>query len=119
MILDKGRPNESLLTVPDKCRNLTTSYGEDFTNLYLQYESEGRFIKQIEAQKIWMKILEAQIETGTPYMAYKDAVNTKSNQMNIGTIKSSNLCIEIVEFTSPDEIAVCNLVSICLSMFVE
>ena len=107
------------LMCPDKCKGLTTSYGEDFKRLYLQYEEEGRYIEQIPAQTIWMKILEAQIETGTPYMAYKDAVNTKSNQMNIGTIKSSNLCIEIVEFTSPDEIAVCNLVSICLSMFVE
>ena len=92
---------------------------EEFEKLYTQYESEGRYIKQIDAQKIWMKILEAQIETGTPYMLYKDSINEKSNQKNIGTIKSSNLCCEIVEFTSPDEIAVCNLVSICLPMFVE
>jgi ribonucleoside-diphosphate reductase alpha subunit len=107
------------LMCPDKCKKLTTTYGDDFDKLYIQYENEGRFIKQIEAQKIWMKILEAQIETGTPYMLYKDSINKKSNQQNIGTIKSSNLCAEIVEFTSPDEIAVCNLVSICLSMFVE
>jgi|TARA_B110000259_G_C14032589_1_gene407443 ribonucleoside-diphosphate reductase alpha subunit len=107
------------LMCPDKCKNLTTTYGDEFENLYTQYENEGRYIKQIDAQKIWMKILEAQMETGTPYMLYKDSINKKSNQKNIGTIKSSNLCCEIVEFTSPDEIAVCNLVSICLPMFIE
>ena len=107
------------LMCPDKCKGLTTSYGKDFEELYIKYEEEGRYTKQIDAQKIWMKILEAQIETGTPYMLYKDSINEKSNQKNIGTIKSSNLCCEIVEFTSPDEIAVCNLVSICLPMFVE
>ena len=107
------------LMCPDKCKGLTTSYGKDFEELYIKYEGEGRYTKQIDAQKIWMKILEAQIETGTPYMLYKDSINKKSNQKNIGTIKSSNLCCEIVEFTSPDEIAVCNLVSICLPMFVE
>ena len=107
------------LMCPDKCKKLTTKYGDEFEKIYTQYENEGRFIKQIPAQKIWMKILEAQIETGTPYMLYKDSINNKSNQKNIGTIKSSNLCCEIVEFTSPDEIAVCNLVSICLTMFVE
>ncbi len=107
------------LMCPDRCKKLTTSYGDDFEKLYTQYENDGHFIRQIPAQKIWMKILEAQIETGTPYMLYKDSINNKSNQKNIGTIKSSNLCCEIVEFTSPDEIAVCNLVSICLSMFVE
>tara|TARA_Y100001970_G_scaffold31463_1_gene39106 strand:+ start:10504 stop:12972 length:2469 start_codon:yes stop_codon:yes gene_type:complete len=107
------------LMCPDICKDLSTSYGEDFEKLYIQYENEGKFIKQIKAQKIWYKILEAQIETGTPYMLYKDAVNIKSNQKNIGTIKSSNLCAEITLFTSPNEIAVCNLASICLSMFVE
>ena len=107
------------LMCPDKCKGLTTIYGKDFEELYIKYEEEGRYTKQIDAQKIWMKILEAQIETGTPYMLYKDSINEKSNQKNIGTIKSSNLCCEIVEFTSPDEIAVCNLVSICLPMFVE
>ena len=107
------------LMCPDICKGLSTSYGDDFKNLYLKYEKEGKFIKQVKAQQIWYKILEAQIETGTPYMAYKDAVNLKSNQKNIGTIKSSNLCIEINEFTSPDEIAVCNLASICLPMFVD
>ena len=107
------------LMCPDMCKGLTTSYGEEFENLYIKYENEGKFIKQIKAQKIWYKILEAQIETGTPYILYKDSVNIKSNQKNIGTIKSSNLCAEITLFTSPDEIAVCNLASICLSMFVE
>ena len=107
------------LMCPDKCKGLTTSYGKDFEELYLKYEEEGRYVKQVDAQKIWMKIIEAQIETGTPYMLYKDSINIKSNQKNIGTIKSSNLCCEIVEYTSPDEIAVCNLVSICLPMFVK
>ena len=107
------------LMCPDICKGLSTSYGEDFEKLYIQYENEGKYIKQIKAQKIWYKILEAQIETGTPYMLYKDAVNMKSNQKNIGTIKSSNLCAEIALFTSPNEIAVCNLASICLSMFVK
>jgi ribonucleoside-diphosphate reductase alpha subunit len=107
------------LMCPDICKGLSTAYGNKFTELYTKYESEGKYIKQIKAQKIWYKILEAQIETGTPYMAFKDAVNLKNNQQNIGTIKSSNLCIEINEFTAPDEIAVCNLASICLPMFVE
>ena len=107
------------LMCPDKCKGLTTSYGKEFEELYLKYEEEGRYVKQVDAQKIWMKIIEAQIETGTPYMLYKDSINIKSNQKNIGTIKSSNLCCEIVEYTSPDEIAVCNLVSICLPMFVK
>jgi ribonucleoside-diphosphate reductase alpha subunit len=107
------------LMCPDICKGLSTTYGEEFEKLYIKYESEGKFIKQIDAQKIWYKILEAQIETGTPYMLYKDAVNNKSNQKNIGTIKSSNLCAEIVEYTAPDEIAVCNLASICLPMYVD
>jgi len=107
------------LMCPDICKGLSTSYGEEFKHLYTKYEREGKFIKQVKAQQIWFKILEAQIETGTPYMAFKDAVNIKSNQKNIGTIKSSNLCIEINQFTAPDEIAVCNLASICLPMFVE
>jgi ribonucleoside-diphosphate reductase alpha chain len=107
------------LMCPDICKGLTTSYGDKFEELYIKYESEGKFIKQVKAQDIWFKILEAQIETGTPYMLYKDAINKKNNQKNIGTIKSSNLCAEITLFTSPNEIAVCNLASICLSMFVE
>jgi ribonucleoside-diphosphate reductase alpha chain len=107
------------LMCPDICKGLSTTYGDEFKKLYTKYESKGRFIKQIKAQTIWFKILEAQIETGTPYMAFKDAVNLKNNQQNIGTIKSSNVCSEINEFTAPDEIAVCNLASICLPMFVE
>ena len=107
------------LMCPDICKGLSTAYGDKFKELYTKYEKEGKYIKQIKAQTIWYKILEAQIETGTPYIAFKDAVNLKNNQQNIGTIKSSNLCIEINEFTSPDEIAVCNLASICLPMFVE
>ena len=107
------------LMCPDICKGLSTAYGDKFKELYIKYEKEGKYIKQIKAQTIWYKILEAQIETGTPYIAFKDAVNLKNNQQNIGTIKSSNLCIEINEFTSPDEIAVCNLASICLPMFVE
>ena len=107
------------LMCPDICKGLSTAYGDKFKELYNKYEKEGKYIKQIKAQTIWYKILEAQIETGTPYIAFKDAVNLKNNQQNIGTIKSSNLCIEINEFTSPDEIAVCNLASICLPMFVE
>jgi ribonucleotide reductase alpha subunit len=84
-----------------------------------RYEAEGRGRKTIKAQSLWFKILESQIETGTPYMLYKDTCNRKSNQQNLGTIKSSNLCTEIVEYTSPDEIAVCNLASIGLPTFVD
>jgi ribonucleotide reductase alpha subunit len=89
------------LMCPDICKGLSTAYGDDFDKLYESYEKNGKYLKQVDAQKIWFKILEAQIETGTPYMLYKDAVNIKSNQKNIGTIKSSNLCCEILEFTSP------------------
>ena len=87
--------------------------------MYHKYEAEGKARKQIKAQELWFTILESQIETGTPYLLYKDAANKKSNQMNLGTIKSSNLCTEIMEYTSPDEVAVCNLASINLSRFVE
>lgn len=107
------------LMCPDKCPGLSDVYGEEFEALYAKYESEGRYVKQIKARELWFKILESQIETGTPYMLYKDAVNRKSNQRNLGTIKSSNLCCEIVEYTSPDEIAVCNLASVCLPSFVK
>ena len=93
--------------------------GEDYKDRYLQYEREGLYVKQVDAQKLWFAICNAQIETGTPYILYKDSVNAKSNQMNVGVIKSSNLCTEIVEYTSPDEIAVCNLASIALPMFVK
>jgi|UniRef100_A0A6C0BFJ9 ribonucleoside-diphosphate reductase alpha chain len=104
---------------PDQCKGLSDVYGEEFVKLYTQYEAEGKYVKQVNAQDLWFKILESQIETGTPYLLYKDAANTKSNQKNLGTIKSSNLCSEIVEYSSPDEIAVCNLASICLPTYVE
>ncbi|HRH57504.1 MAG TPA: ribonucleoside-diphosphate reductase subunit alpha [Chitinophagales bacterium] len=107
------------LMCPNECPNLADTYGEEFEALYLQYESEGRFRKQINAQELWFHILDSQTETGTPYMLYKDHVNRKSNQKNLGVIRSSNLCTEIVEYTSADEIAVCNLASINLSRFVE
>lgn len=106
------------LMCPHKCPGLHEVWGEDFEKLYMQYENEGRANRQVKAQSLWFAILEAQVETGTPYMLYKDACNRKSNQQNIGTIQSSNLCTEIVEYSAPDEIAVCNLASIALNMFV-
>ena len=107
------------LFCPNECPELSDCYGEEFERLYEKYEKEGRFRKQVKAQDLWFEILEAQIETGTPYMLYKDAANKKSNQKNLGTIKSSNLCTEIIEYTSPDEVAVCNLASIALPKFVS
>lgn len=107
------------LMCPDQCRGLSDCYGEKFKELYESYESKGMFTKQIEAQQLWFKILELQMESGVPYILYKDACNIKSNQKNLGTIKSSNLCTEIIEYSSPEEIAVCNLASVCLSSFVE
>ena len=107
------------LMCPDECPGLTTSFGEDFETLYKTYESEGRFKKQIRAKELWFHILSSQVETGMPYMLYKDNVNRKSNQMNVGVIQCSNLCSEICEYTSPDEIAVCNLSSVCLPRFIE
>lgn len=107
------------LMCPDECQGLSDVYGEEFNKLYTQYENEGKYRKQIKAQELWLKILESQIETGTPYMLYKDHVNRKSNQQNLGIIKSSNLCVEIMEYTSPDEIAVCNLASLCLPSYIE
>ncbi len=107
------------LFCPHECPGLSDAYGDDFEKLYEKYESEGKARKTIKAQDLWFKILESQIETGTPYILYKDACNKKSNQKNLGTIKSSNLCTEIVEYTAPDEVAVCNLASIALPKFVE
>lgn len=107
------------LMCPDECPGLTDAYGESFEKLYEQYESEGRFRSQIKARKLWHHILISQIETGMPYMAYKDNVNNKSNQKNLGTIKSSNLCCEIVEYSDTNSYAVCNLGSICLPRFLE
>lgn len=106
------------LMCPHKCPGLHDVWGEEFEKLYIQYEKEGRANRQIKAQALWFAILESQVETGTPYMLYKDSCNRKSNQQNIGTIKSSNLCTEIIEYSAPDEIAVCNLASIALNMFV-
>ena len=106
------------LMCPHECPGLSDTHGKNFEKLYKKYESEGKGRKTIKAQELWFKILESQIETGTPYMLYKDAANEKSNQKNLGTIKSSNLCTEIIEYTSPDEVAVCNLASIALPKFV-
>ena len=110
---------EWTLMCPNECPNLFNVHGEEFEALYNQYEKEGKGRKTIKARELWEKILESQIETGTPYMLYKDSANRKSNQKNLGTIRSSNLCTEILEYTSPDEVAVCNLASIALPMFVK
>ena len=107
------------LMCPNECPGLYDVYGEEFEKMYTDYEKAGKGRKTIKAHELWEKILESQIETGTPYMLYKDAANRKSNQKNLGTIRSSNLCTEIMEFTSKDEIAVCNLASLSLPMFVE
>ena len=107
------------LMCPNECPGLTDSWGEEFEALYTKYESEGKGRKTIKAQDLWFKILESQVETGTPYMLYKDAANGKSNQQNLGTIRSSNLCTEIIEYTSEDEVAVCNLASIAVPKFVK
>merc|ERR1711997_391364 len=107
------------LMCPHICPGLSDCWGEKFEELYTRYETEGKFMKQVKAQQLWYAIIESQIETGTPYMLYKDACNRKSNQQNLGTIKCSNLCTEIVEYSSPDEIAVCNLASIAVNQFVN
>ena len=107
------------LMCPNECPKLCDVYGDEFESLYTSYEAAGKGRKTVKARELWEKILESQIETGTPYMLYKDAANRKSNQKNLGTIRSSNLCTEIMEYTSEDEIAVCNLASISLPMFIE
>ena len=106
------------LLCPDECPGLYDSYGKQFEELYEKYEREGKAKRVIEAQELWFAIIESQIETGTPYMLYKDACNEKSNQKNLGTIRGSNLCTEIIQFTSEDEVAVCNLASLALPKFV-
>ena len=111
--------SEWTLMCPNECPGLCDVHSKEFDKLYTKYEKEGKGRKSIKARELWEKILEAQIETGNPYMLYKDAANLKSNQQNLGTIRSSNLCTEILEYTSPDEIAVCNLASIALPMFVK
>jgi ribonucleoside-diphosphate reductase alpha chain len=110
---------EWTLMCPNECPGMDEVHSDEFEKLYLRYEAEGKGRKTIKARELWEKILESQIETGTPYMLYKDAANRKSNQQNLGTIRSSNLCTEIMEYTSPDEVAVCNLASIALPMFIK
>jgi len=106
------------LMCPHECPGLSDTHSAEFEALYTKYEKDGKGRKTIKAQYLWFKILESQIETGTPYMLYKDAANAKSNQQNLGTIKSSNLCTEIIEYTAPDEVAVCNLASLALPKYV-
>ena len=110
---------EWCLFCPDKCPGLSDCYGEEFNALYNKYESEGKMNKRVKARDIWYKILDSQMETGTPYLLYKDAANEKSNQKNLGVIKSSNLCTEIIEYSNDEETAVCNLASIGLSKYVN
>ncbi|KAH8175673.1 ribonucleotide reductase, barrel domain-containing protein [Sarocladium implicatum] len=110
---------EWTLMCPNECPGLADCYGEEFEALYEKYEREGKGKRTIKAQKLWYSILEAQTETGNPFMLYKDACNRKSNQKNLGTIRSSNLCTEIIEYSAPDEVAVCNLASLALSAFID
>src|SRR6056297_2667819 len=120
LFMKRVEENESwTLMCPHECPGLYDIHGDEFEALYLKYEREGRVRKTIKARDLWEKILESQIETGTPYMLYKDSANRKSNQQNLGTIRSSNLCTEILEYTSGDEVAVCNLASIALPMFIK
>ncbi len=119
LFMERVETNEDwTLMCPNECPGLFDSHGDEFVKLYTKYEKEGRGRRTVKAREVWAKIMESQIETGTPYMLYKDAANLKSNQQNLGTIRSSNLCTEILEYTSPDEVAVCNLASIALPMFV-
>ncbi|MBX3164522.1 MAG: ribonucleoside-diphosphate reductase subunit alpha [Bacteroidetes bacterium] len=104
---------------PNECPGLSDCHSEAFEKLYTSYEEQGKFRRQVKARELWAAIIDAQIETGNPYMLFKDAANSKSNQQNLGTIKSSNLCTEIIEYTSKDEVAVCNLASIALPRFVD
>ena len=120
LFMQRVESNEAWsLFCPKEAPGLADCYGEEFARLYHKYEREGRARKTVKAQDLWFELLEAQIETGTPYMLYKDAANRKSNQQNVGTIKSSNLCTEIIEYTAPDEVAVCNLASIALPRFIN
>jgi len=120
LFMKRVKNNENwTLMCPNECPGLSDAYGDEFEALYIKYETEGKGRKTIKAQDVWFKILESQIETGTPYMVYKDAANIKSNQKNLGTIKSSNLCTEILEYSAPDETAVCNLGSIALPKYVN
>lgn len=107
------------LMCPDECPGLNKVHGDEYVKLYEKYESEGRYVKQVPARKLWLHILEAQSETSFPYILFKDNANNKSNQKNLGTIRSSNLCAEIIQYSDENETAVCNLSSICLPMYVE
>ncbi len=109
----------SLFCPGNEAKGLCDVWGDEFDALYIRYEAEGRARKKVKAQELWFAMLESQIETGTPYILFKDSCNRKSNQKNLGTIRSSNLCTEIVEYTAPDEVAVCNLASIALPKFVR
>jgi ribonucleoside-diphosphate reductase alpha chain len=120
LFMKRVKNNEKwTLMCPHECPGLADTHSESFEALYTKYESEGKGRKTINAQDLWFKILESQIETGTPYMLYKDAANAKSNQQNLGVIKSSNLCTEIIEYTAPDEVAVCNLASLALPKYIS
>jgi len=110
---------EWTLMCPHECPGLSDVHSDKFVELYTSYEAAGKGRKKVSAKKLWQMVLDAQIQTGTPYLCYKDAANSKSNQQNLGTIKSSNLCVEIIEFTSPEETAVCNLGSLALPRFIE
>jgi ribonucleoside-diphosphate reductase alpha subunit len=120
LFMERVEKNEPwTLFCPSEAPGLADVYGDEFKTLYEKYEKEGRGRKQIDAQKLWFKVLDSQIETGTPYLCYKDAANKKSNQKNLGTIKSSNLCTEIIEYSNDSETAVCNLASIALPTYVD
>ncbi len=119
LFMEKVKNNEDwALFCPHKCPGLADCYGEEFNKLYANYVAKGRAIKIIKARDLWFKVLDSQMETGTPYLLYKDHANEKSNQKNIGVIKSSNLCTEIIEYSNKNETAVCNLASIALNRFV-
>lgn len=120
LFMERVRRDESWsLMDPRECPGLAESHGSEFERLYLEYEAEGRYCRRIEARRVWAAAIESQIETGTPYMMYKDACNRKSNQRHSGTIRTGNLCAEIVQYSSPDEVAVCNLASLSLKAFVQ
>jgi ribonucleotide reductase alpha subunit len=120
LFMEKIKTNEDwCLFCPDECPGLADVYGDEFKKLYAKYENAGKFKRKIKSRDLWFKILDSQMETGTPYLCYKDAANRKSNQKNIGTIKSSNLCTEIIQYSDKDETAVCNLASIALNRFVN
>jgi ribonucleoside-diphosphate reductase alpha subunit len=120
LFMNRVKNNEMWsLMCPDECPNLNTTFGEEYEKLYIQYENDKKYKKQVYARDLWKHILECQLESGMPYIAYKDHANKKSNQKNLGTIQSSNLCIEIMEYSNSEETAVCNLASICLPRYIK